>query len=78
MEKNRELHLTWDKVSLPEKPDGLQHLMTLEYAFNEVQCVRCGVVKGLVGPRQKLVPRKSDLLSLASNCLTQGVLDALK
>ena len=59
------------------KPDGLQHLMTLENTVNEVQRVRCGIVKGLVGPREKLVPRKSDLLSLASNCLTQGVLDAL-
>ena len=59
------------------KPDGLQHLVTLENTVDEVQSVRGGIVKGLVGPREKLVPRKSDLLSLSSNCLSQGVLDAL-
>ena len=51
--------------------------MTLENTVNEVQCVSCGIVKGLVSPREELVPRKSDLLPLASNCLAKGVLDAL-
>ena len=59
------------------KPDGLQHLVPLENTVGEVQSVRGGIVKGLVGPREKLVPRKIDLLSLSSNCLSQGVLDAL-
>ena len=51
--------------------------MTLENTVNEVQRVSCGIVKGLVSPREELVPRKSDLLPLASNCLAKGVLDAL-
>ena len=51
--------------------------MTLENTVNEVQCVSCGIVKGLVSPREELVPRKGDFLPLVSNCLSQGVLDAL-
>ena len=65
-------------MSLPDKPDGLQHLMTFEHAVNEGQRVGCGGFKGLVGPRQELVPREGNLLPLPGNRLTQSVLDALK
>ena len=52
--------------------------MTLEHAVNEGQRVGCGGFKGLVGPRQELVPREGNLLPLPGNRLTQSVLDALK